>query len=539
MRSDILVVWLIFTLMACNPSQDSHQSTEVTKADSSQSGKVNNQFSELYRPQFHFSPPSGWMNDPNGMVYHMGEYHLFYQHNPDSTVWGPMHWGHAVSKDMIHWEHLPIALYPDSLGTIFSGSAVVDVDNTSGLGNKDNPAMVAVFTYHQTEGEKAGRKDYQTQGMAYSVDKGRTWKKYKQNPVLKNPGIKDFRDPKVVWHQDSKKWVMILAVTDHVELYGSKDLKSWSKLSEFGKTYGAHGSVWECPDLFPLQVNGQQKWVMLVSLSGGPNGGSATQYFVGNFDGNTFKSDNPAKTTLWMDYGKDNYAGVTWANVPKSDGRRLFMGWMSNWQYANQVPTSSWRSAMTIARELSLKPTPQGIRLVSQPVKELASIRGESAEIQSQSISGEVDITKSISFPLSTTELLFNFDSINESKDVGIELSNAQGQKLLIGYEPANKQFYIDRRQAGKKDFSKEFAGKHTAPGESKAQSIKLYVLLDVASVELFADDGEMVMTEIVFPDEVYNQLKIYAKGGSVQLAGGKITKIESIWKSRLAMQSK
>ncbi len=537
MRSNILMVWLVFMVMACTQSQDNSQSTQETKADSSQSQKVSNDFTEPYRPQFHFSPPTGWMNDPNGMVYHNGEYHLFYQHNPDSTVWGPMHWGHAVSKDMIHWEHLPIALYPDSLGTIFSGSAVVDVDNTSGLGTKDNPPMVAIFTYHLAEAEKAGRKDYQTQGMAYSVDKGRTWEKYKQNPVLKNPGIKDFRDPKIIWHQASRQWVMILAVTDHVELYGSKDLKSWNKLSEFGKTYGSHGGVWECPDLFPLQVNGQQKWVMLVSINpGGPNGGSATQYFVGNFDGNTFKSDNPAKTTLWMDYGKDNYAGVTWANVPESDGRRLFMGWMSNWQYANQVPTSSWRSAMTIARELSLKRTPQGIRLVSQPVKELASIWGESAEIQSQSISGEVAITKSISFPLATSELLFTFDSIDGSKDVGIELSNAQGQKLLIGYEPANKQFYIDRGQAGKKDFSKEFAGKHTAPTKSKAQSVKLHVLLDVASVELFADDGETVLTEIVFPDEVYNQLSVYAKDGAVQLTGGKVTKLESIWGKKLAM---
>src|SRR5688572_327195 len=241
-------------------------------------------YNEPYRPQLHFTPEAKWMNDPNGMVYHNGEYHLFYQYYPDSTVWGPMHWGHAVSKDLAHWEHLPIALYPDSLGYIFSGSAVVDNGNTTGFGTADKPALVAVYTYHDAKKEKAGRIDYQTQGIAYSVDDGRTWKKYEKNPVLKNPGIKDFRDPNVFWHEASKKWVMILAVLDHVEMYNSSDLKSWTKLSEFGKDFGAHGGVWECPDLFPLTIEGEskEKWVMLVSINpGGPNVGSATQYFIG------------------------------------------------------------------------------------------------------------------------------------------------------------------------------------------------------------------------------------------------------------------
>lgn len=533
MKTTIHILLYAFLLMACNNSQENKNASQIDSTQT-QVAQATNNFQETHRPQFHFTPPGMWMNDPNGMVYHNGEYHLFYQHYPDSTVWGPMHWGHAVSKDLIHWEHLPIALYPDSLGYIFSGSAVVDRNNTSGLGTAGNPPLVAVFTYHLAEGEKAGRKDYQTQGIAYSVDNGRTWEKYKENPVLKNPGIKDFRDPKVFWHENSRQWIMTLAVTDHIELYGSTNLKSWAKLSAFGKTYGSHGGVWECPDLFPMQVNGQQKWVLLLSINpGGIHGGSGTQYFIGDFDGKTFTSDYPASTTLWLDYGKDNYAGVTWSNIPESDGRRLFMGWMSNWQYANVVPTANWRSAMTIPWELRLKKMSAGMRLVAQPVKELAAIRGESFEIKSQLVNGEMAIN-SIPFPVSTSELVLAFDSI-QSKDVGVELSNRQGQKIVIGYEAAGKTFYIDRTESGKNDFSKDFAGKHTAPRKSSGNSLNLHLLIDVASVEVFADDGEVVMTDIFFPDSPYTQLKLFSKDGTVKLTSGKVTHLQSIWEEKVA----
>jgi fructan beta-fructosidase len=321
-----------------------------------------------------------------------------------------------------------------------------------------------------------------------------------------------------------------------VELYGSKNLTSWQKLSEFGKTYGGHGGVWECPDLFPLEVDGHKKWVMLLSINpGGPNKGSATQYFIGNFDGKTFTSDNPPKTTLWVDEGTDNYAGVTFANVPASDGRRIFMGWMSNWLYADRVPTDTWRSATTIPRELTLKKLPEGIRLISQPVKELASIRGESVDIPGQTVKGEMDLKAGIPFDISTSELVLELDSIIQSKDFGVELSNAQGQKLLIGYEAASKQFYIDRTQSGKKDFSKEFAARHTAPRKFTAQTMKLHLFMDVASVELFADNGEVVMTDIFFPDSNYSQVKLYAKEGVVKLVSGKATHLKSIWVENLA----
>ena len=299
-------------------------------------GKSTGYYQEKYRPQFHFSPEKGWMNDPNGLVYFAGEYHLFYQYYPDSTVWGPMHWGHAVSKDLIRWKHLPVALYPDSLGYIFSGSAVADTSNTSGLGTKINPPLVAIFTYHNPESEKSGSNTFENQGIAFSIDKGRTWTKYHNNPVLKNPGIKDFRDPRVIWHEQTGKWIMILAAHDRVMIYSSPDLKSWSFESQFGEKAGAHGGVWECPDLFPLKISGQHqiKWVMLVSINpGGPNGGSATQYFTGEFDGHNFVPDNTDEK--WIDWGPDNYAGSTWSEIPLTDGRRIFLGWMSNWQYRN------------------------------------------------------------------------------------------------------------------------------------------------------------------------------------------------------------
>ena len=278
------------------------------------SAQKQQEYNEPHRPQIHFSPKEKWMNDPNGMVYHNGTYHLFYQYYPDSTVWGPMHWGHATSNDLVHWQHQPVALYPDSLGYIFSGSAVVDSNNTSGFGKDGKAPLVAIFTHHDPKGEKNGTATFQNQSIAYSVDEGKTWVKYANNPVVKNPGIRDFRDPKVSWYEAGKKWIMTLATLDHITFFSSPNLKDWTKESEFGKEVGAHGGVWECPDLFPLDYNGQKIWILVVNINpGGPNGGSATQYFTGGFDGNKFI---PYQTdTRWLDYGPDEYAGITWSNT--------------------------------------------------------------------------------------------------------------------------------------------------------------------------------------------------------------------------------
>src|SRR5690606_13223753 len=310
-----------------------------------------NYYNEPHRPQTHFSPKETWINDPNGMVYFAGTYHLFYQHYPDSTVWGPMHWGHATSTDLVHWKHQPIALYPDSLGYIFSGSAVVDSNNTSGFGKDGRIPLVAIFTHHDPKAREAGKNNYENQSIAYSLDSGKTWTKYAHNPVVRNPGIVDFRDPKVTWYEPDKKWIMTLATKDRITFFSSKNLKEWTKESEFGEKLGVHTGVWECPDLFPMNYNGETIWILIVSIGdGGPNGGSATQYFTGHFDGQKFIASD--STIKWIDYGPDNYAGVTWSNT---GDRKIFLGWMSNWRYASRVPTVKWRSAMTILRDLSLE----------------------------------------------------------------------------------------------------------------------------------------------------------------------------------------
>ncbi|MCW3094279.1 MAG: glycoside hydrolase family 32 protein [Ferruginibacter sp.] len=479
-----------------------------------------NFMNEQHRPQIHFSPAAHWMNDPNGMVFYKGVYHLFFQHNPGASIWGPMHWGHATSKDLIHWQEQPIALYPDSLGTIFSGSAVADIHNTSGFGRDGKVPLVAIFTHHNDH-LGAGRNDFQNQSIAYSLDEGKSWTKYSGNPVLKNPGIKDFRDPKVMWHEAGKKWVMTLATKDHITFYSSKNLKSWQKESEFGAAIGAHGGVWECPDLFSLPYQGKTIWVLLVSINpGGPNGGSATQYFTGNFDGKTF---TPFETdTRWIDYGADNYAGITWSNT---GSRKIFIGWMNNWQYANIVPTEQWRSANTIPRDLAIKKVGDHYYLASQPVKELSVIKEKTKVFENIAI-GNYDLGKSIGSLNGAARI----DIIaNQSESFSFTLSNAAGEQVIAGYDKAINQYYIDRSKSGKIDFEKGFAAKHTAPRLSPKNITQLTLVIDDASIELFADDGLTVMTEIFFPNKPYDQMHIQSASNFL-LKKIVYTELKSIW---------
>jgi len=494
---------------------------------------------EPHRPNFHFTPPAHWMNDPNGMVFFEGEWHLFYQHYPDSTVWGPMHWGHAVSRDLVNWEHLPIALYPDSLGLIFSGSAVVDWKNTSGFGQDGRPPLVAIFTQHLMAGEKSGRHDFQYQSIAYSNDRGRTWTKYAGNPVIPNTKkIRDFRDPKVIWDEASKQWLMVFAAHDHVKFWASPDLKNWKYLSDFGKEFGAHGGVWECPDIFPISVDGsgEKRWVLLQSLNpGSPNGGSGTQYFVGDFDGKTFKLDPDFEKSVvngqgvWLDFGRDNYAGVTFSDVPKADGRRIFMGWMSNWDYATVVPTEKWRSATTLPRELVLRKTKAGLRLVSQPVQEMEKLRGKMFLIENQEITGELDLTKKWNFSTSTFEMQLEIELPEGAKtDFSIVLSNSKNEEYRIGFDAAQNEFYSDRTQAGAHGFSAKFAtNRHTAPRPKKENNLRLHLFFDVASCELFADGGEIVITDIFFPTEDLGIIKLVSVNGGVKIKEGKIFELK------------
>lgn len=479
-------------------------------------------YQEQHRPQYHFSPPSKWMNDPNGMVYYKGEYHLFYQYYPDSTVWGPMHWGHAVSTDLVRWQHLPIALYPDSSGLIFSGSVVVDKNNTSGLQKGMEQPLVALFTYHDLKKEKAGKEmDFQYQGMAYSLDKGRTWTKYAGNPVIKNNGVKDFRDPKVIWHDASKHWVMVLAVADRIDFYRSENLKDWTFTSSFGKDEGSHGGVWECPDLIEMPVEGtrSKKWVLIVSIgNGGPNGGSATQYFTGDFDGKTFVNSNSKETIQWLDHGPDNYAGVTWSNT---GNQKLFIGWMSNWNYAQVVPTKSWRSAMTIPRTLSLKKAAGGYRLYSRPVKVLASLR-------------QPGMMNSLFKPNHTNglnEVILSFDlTRSAATDFGIGFSNDKNEILKVGFNKKDNHFYIDRSQAGDRSFSTAFTGRSTAPRLHTGNIVKLHIFIDHSSVEVFADDGSVILTALFFPGKILNTFQLYGDEAKPYLLKGAAYRLKSIW---------
>ncbi|MDF9830128.1 glycoside hydrolase family 32 protein [Parabacteroides sp. PF5-6] len=504
------------------------------KASQSETKSETRAFQETYRPQVHFSPASGWMNDPNGMVYYKGEYHLFYQHYPNDTQWGPMHWGHAISTDLVHWEHQPIAIYPDELGYIFSGSAVVDKANTSGLGSTENPPLIAFFTYHDMKKEKAGEIDIESQGIAYSLDKGRTWTKYAQNPILKNPGIRDFRDPKVCWHAPSRQWVMSIASGQVIRFYGSKNCLDWEYLSAFGKGVGSHEGVWECPDLFPLKVNGsnEEKWVLIVNINpGGPAGGSATQYFVGDFDGKQFTSAQ--QETLWMDYGKDNYAGVTWSDAP--DNRRILIGWMNNWQYAGKEPTPTWSGAATFPREMGLVQDGSLYLLTSTPVKEIDHLKGQNMQLAKTPVKSSYLLTDQFKFAASPLEIKLTFDQSNNTQmnfpaKYGIRLKNDKGEYILIGYDNMEKIFYVDRTNATAEIFSEHFSSLHGVPYIVNSPQVDWHLIIDANSIEFFAAGGRIVLTNLFYPSAPFDTIELFTQNGEIDLVSAEINELQSIY---------
>ena len=491
---------------------------------------------QLYRPNFHFTPKANWMNDPNGMFYLNGTYHLYYQYYPDGNVWGPMHWGHATSTNMIAWEEQPIAIYPDDLGLIFSGSAVVDVNNTSGFGKDGIVPIVAMYTYHNMKGEQAGELDFQTQAIAYSLDEGMTWVKYDKNPVIPNSGIKDFRDPKVIWDADHSKWIMTLAAGDKVLFYSSLNLREWILESSFGAAFGQHDGMWECPDLFPIKVSGQDetKWVLLVSINpAAPNGGSGTQYFVGDFDGQKFTLDTDFKQQLqqdsavWLDYGRDNYAGVTWSNIPKKDGRKLFIGWMSNWEYARDVPTETWRSAMTIPRELKLKKNEKEFVLSSAPVTELSKYVSKTIVKETLTVNNQKTIITKSEIDLSRVRIQLEMNHLKSDK-YDFTFQNSFGDRLSFGIDNIKKQYYLNRQNSGKVTFSDKFANTISkAPIKNPSNMLKIEVLVDKTSIEVFYNDGETIMTEIFFPNEPFEAFSINTSDAALILENIKIEEFQ------------
>ena len=434
---------------------------------------------EQYRPIYHHTPAYGWMNDPNGMFYKDGIWHLYFQHNPFGSQWENMTWGHSTSTDLVHWTFEGDPVQPDVWGAIFSGSAVVDKENTAGFG-KD--AVVALYT---------SAAENQIQSMAYSTDNGKTFTKYEGNPVITS-NVPDFRDPHMFWNEDIKKWNMILAAGQHMEIYTSDNLKEWKLESSFGAEYGNHGGVWECPDLMKMKVKGtdKEKWMLICNINpGGPFGGSATQYFIGDFDGYKFVCDTKPEVTKWMDYGKDHYATVTFDNAP--DGRHVAIAWMSNWQYANLVPTKQYRSCNSIPRDLGLFEYDGDIYCSVLPSPEMTAARK----------------TKKPGKALTEAcELI-----VNPKRDVTIiTLSNDKGEEVVMKYDAKAKTFSMDRTNSGKMDFSTDFPAVTEAPTFGKISQLRIFI--DKSSIEVFDAEGKMAMTNLVFPNKPYNKVTIQGK---------------------------
>jgi fructan beta-fructosidase len=493
-------------------------------------------YREPWRPRYHFTPAKNWMNDPNGLVYYEGEYHLFYQYNPLGDKWGHMSWGHAVSSDLLHWEHMPLALPEENDIMIFSGGAVVDWQNTSGFGKDGKPPLVAIYTGHYT------KKPLQNQNLAYSNDRGRTWKKYAANPVL-DLKEKEFRDPKVIWHEPTRRWVMAVAwpVQRKVRFYASPDLKDWMHLSDFGPAGSVEG-VWECPDLFPLEIDGKTKWVLIVSVSSGaPAGGSGGQYFVGDFDGKTFTLDPsyPKKGSgpiggpaLWLDHGPDFYAAVTWSDVPAREGRRILLGWMSNWQYANEVPTSPWRSAMTIPRELALRKTAAGLRLVQKPVAELEKIRGRLRRFQGGTVQEANTWIKQNNLQSDPLEMVIELAPAVKGA-AGVRLFKGAKKELVIAMDPEQGTISIDRTRSGNAAFHAKFPCVASVPIARSDDRIRLRLLVDACSVEVFVNDGQQVLTSLSFPSKAARALELFGPDRGETFSALHVWTLASCWKAK------
>ncbi len=477
-----------------NPLIDDPKTEEPTEKPTEKSGRT-----EQYRPQIHFTPNRNWMNDPNGMVYANGVYHLFYQYNPQGNSWGNMSWGHATSSDLMHWEEQPVALTRDELGDIFSGSAVIDKDNTAGFGNN---AMIALYT---------SASGAQQQSMACSTDGGKSFTRYTGNPVIKN-NDDNLRDPKVFWHEESKKWIMALAKGWKMgtEFYGSTDLKNWTHLSTFFVALPGRPSLqWECPDLISFDYKGKKKYVLLVSVNpGGPILGSGTMYFVGDFDGTTFTAD-PLDYPLWFDYGMDNYAGVTWSNTPN---RHILIGWMNNWQYAGDVPCSPWRSAMTLPRELKLIEYDGKPLLANVVVDEVDKIASNW-----QDVPGTINAKDAYQLRL----------TIDLDKGSTITLSNDNKESFTMDIIASERMLVAHRTSAtGQTTFNAIFSiPSMRAPLNTVGNSVVLDIFVDQSSVEIFTQNGSMSMTNLVFPKNIYNHLNV--SGANYQ---AQIRSLNSVW---------
>ncbi|MEQ9439973.1 MAG: glycoside hydrolase family 32 protein [Cyclobacteriaceae bacterium] len=529
MRNGFLLFLMPLLAASCTQPAETSSAGLIATEDSSY-------YQEKYRLAYHFTPEKNWMNDPNGLVYFEDEYHLFFQYNPDGTKWGNMSWGHAVSRDLAHWEHLPLAIPMVGDTMIFSGSAVVDQHNSSGLCEGES-CLVAIYTAHTDTN--------QSQSIAYSNDRGRTWQQYAENPVL-DESMKDFRDPKVAWHEPSQQWIMTVALpTEHkVRFYASSNLLQWDLLSEFGPQ-GFVDGIWECPDLFPLPVSGtdEEKWVLIVSYNS--DEGSDMQYFVGDFNGTTFTNNNTKDLVLTLDEGQDNYAAVTWNNAPQN--QRLIIGWFNNWKYAGDIPTSTWRSAQTIVSSLQLRQYPEGIRLAMQPVPALEQLRQTPAHHENVQLREGDDFLSVENIQGTQLEIIaeFAYEAIETpteaeqlAAEFGVKVFKGEGQETVIGYDVASQSLFVDRTQSGDTSFNDSFASRTIGLMPADSGTVKMHIFVDHSSVEVFGNDGYVTMSNRIFPNPQKDEVEIYARGGRVTLQSLDIWPLRSIWSAATSSSS-
>jgi fructan beta-fructosidase len=499
--ADILVV-LVFALLFAAPM----------------AGAQGSGYDQPYRPQVHFSPREHWTNDPNGLVFFHGEYHLFFQFNPFGDQWGHMSWGHAVSKDLLHWEELPVAIPEKDGEMVFTGSVVVDRKSSSGFCAPGSECLVAVYTGHYSTSEKT----LQTQNLAYSRDDGRTWTRYAANPVL-DLHMADFRDPSVSWDEERKHWLMAVSLPKErkVRFYTSPDLKQWAHVSDFGPAGDVDGD-WECPDLLriPGEKAGSGMWALKVGLNpGAPQGGSGEQYFLGDFDGKNFTASSEPGAHGWTNYGKDDYCAISFNGLQKSQ-KPILIGWMNNWQYASKLPTSPWRGQMSLPRRLSLLKDTAGLALVQEPVTD--PLRGDRSEISTTSGN---KLSSNMDAPF---ELDLHFGRPSETV-FGVRLYADEQHWTEIGFDQAKKEFYIDRTRSGT-IISAEFPGRTTAPLIA-SRPYDLRLIVDRLSVEAYAQNGTIVMTDLIFPPSQSNRVESFSGSGKAVLVKGDIWRLRSIWK--------
>ena len=513
------------TVCVRNKSKDALCWKEIKLSDTFDTANT-----EKFRPVYHHTPLYGWMNDANGLVYKDGEYHLYFQYNPYGSKWGNMHWGHSVSKDLVHWEHLAPAIARDTLGHIFSGSSIVDQENVAGYG------VGSILVFYTSASDKNG----QVQCLAFSKDNGRTFIKYEKNPILcPADGLRDFRDPKVFRYEPEDRWVMIVSADKEMRFYDSKNLKDWNYMSSFGEGYGVQPCQFECPDMVELPVDGdlnRKKWALIVNVNPGCYfGGSATQYFTGNFDGTKFSCDSQPNVTKWLDWGKDHYATVCFSNTGE---RTIAVPWMSNWQYCNIVPTKQFRSANALPRELSLYTQDGEIYLSAVPVPEIKTLRKEKKEIPAFTVANDYHIDSLLADNDGAYELALEI-TVGEAEIMGFNLFNDKGEKVDIYFNLPEKRLVMDRTKSGIVDFGKksvsheievhdrrkttsinyidDFALATWAPIK-KENKYTLDVFVDKCSVEIFLNGGKVAMTNLIFPSEPYNRMCFYSKGGSFQV---------------------